>query len=150
MVTRLDMQLNLGSIDSRACQDWRSTVLACKLAATRPPMLPDEFATCMEAKACSKSGDRAFLVAKYRRIFQDVFGAASRLDFSFRGWGDEEARQLSDALPCLARLRCLYLNWNQIGDSGAEELAAKLPLCEFLRELSLAGNPISTDGGKRL
>merc|ERR1712107_234862 len=75
-----------------------------------------ESATCMEAKACSKSSDRAFSVAKYRRIFQDVFGAASRLDFSFRGWGDEEARQLANAMMHFECLKCLYLNWNHIGD----------------------------------
>mmetsp|Transcript_38882 Transcript_38882/g.60572 ORF Transcript_38882/g.60572 Transcript_38882/m.60572 type:complete len:775 (+) Transcript_38882:2-2326(+) len=150
MVAQPSSVLDLGKFDPAHCKDWRSLSACCALVARPPPMSPEEFVCHLEAKAFSTSSDRAFLVAKYKATFEDIFASAERLDFSFHDWGDEQVRLLANALPHFVCLKCLYLNWNHIGDAGVEEIVARLPLCASLLELSLAGNPISSACGRRL
>jgi len=141
--------LDLGRLgQGGGVDDWSGIMAVCAHTSREPPIIPDAFAKLLEEKALTRSVDRAFLEAAYRRLFEDLVASADVLDFSCLGWADEEFGRLAVALPLCRGLRRLYLSWNRAGDAGAEALAAALPCCSRLCKLGLAGNPIS-DGGKQ-
>jgi hypothetical protein len=92
-----------------------------------PPMPPNEFALLLETKSfTSKKADLANVQALYSKAFTKRIEEAVELDFSWLGWGDEEAKVLAKTLAFTKSLRSLDIKMNMIGDEGFYALAAAL------------------------
>jgi hypothetical protein len=80
-----------------------------------------------------------------------TFALAEQLSFEKYGWGDEEAKLLSQELPNATSLKKLFLNGNQIQCDGANALVASIKggAAPNLKVLNLAGNRGITETDKR-
>ena len=106
--------------------------------ARRPPLLPDDFASQMEAKTLTNGKDKAVCVGLQRKVATAVLGGARSLDFSNLGWGADDARLLAKALPWCRELQALNVSGNELGDAGAAALCEALRDHASLRELQCA------------
>merc|ERR1719281_1937323 len=76
-------------------------------------------------------------------LYASVLNQVEKIQFNELGWGDAEARVLSQALYEAKELRKLALNDNRIEDEGAKVLAASLKngAAPKLKKIVLANNP---------
>ena len=124
------LSLDLGKMRAGVVYDFLSLIGDCtEDGGRRPPLLPSAFAAELEKKSFTNGKDDKPLVkGLYKDAFEEQFGKATWLDYSWLDWGDAEAAQLAEVLASGAapRLERLWLRGNKIGDEGCKALAAAL------------------------
>ena len=148
----------------RTTRRWREIRRICR-AMRPPPLAPDRFEALMTAGLASgeirfTSGKDLFdvCIPQYEAAFVRLFGEEKKLVFTYLGWGDEQIRQLCEALEyasrrsALGRITSINLSGNSIGDDGAAHLASLLErrVVPRLRVLRVHHNPISDEGRAKL
>ena len=98
----------------------------------------------------SGKDDKPVVAMLYRVAFEARFGAATELQYSALGWGDEEVCVVVGVLPYAPKLESLFLVGNDIGNEGARVLAEALPSALKLRELTLDASQIGDEGARAL
>ena len=88
--------------------DGDTCILESKCAAERmPPLLPDEVRRRLDKKKFTSNADVDVVDRLYRAFFDGAAASAMQLDFSGLGWGEAEAQQLKEVLPCFTQLKAL-------------------------------------------
>jgi hypothetical protein len=133
-------------------ETYERIIEECTAGSRRPPVLPDEFARELAAKAFTNGkADRPLVARLYRTAFETQMCTAT-LSYQRLGWGDAEMATLAAVIEsgALRASSLLNLSANHIGDQGVEALSRALAHADAapkLATLSLEGNGALGDDG---
>ena len=102
----------------------------------RPPLSPAAFAKALASRRFTNGADSAVVEELYRKTAEAVLGNTPSLVFDKLSWGEEEWRQLGEALPLCRKLTVLKLTNMKNFTDGAQWL--NFSALTALKELNLS------------